>query len=75
MLCSLDDIMAPIETEIAKPQDCKAMDMLHFLFSSCNAGGDTAQVESKDGELMDAFEMAQELVNEPKTLKSNLDLV
>ena len=75
MLRSLDDITAPIKNEISKSQNCKATDMLRFLFSFCNTGGDAAQVEPKDNELINAFEMVREFANEPNTpLRNNLDL-
>ena len=49
--------------------------MLRFLFSFCGTGGDAAQVEPKDNELIDAFEMVRELANKPNTpLRNNLDL-
>ena len=73
--CSLEDLVAPIRNEISKSQDCKAADMLHFLFSFCGARGDVAQVEPKDKELIGAFEKVQELTNESDTfLRNNLDL-
>ena len=76
MLCSLGDMVPAIKNEIAKPQDCKAADMLRFLFSFCDTGGDAAQVESKDDELMHAFGMVRKLANEQNTpLRDNLDLV
>ena len=50
--------------------------MLRFLFSFCETGGDAAQVEPKNEELMAAFAKVQELANEPNTpLRTNLDLV
>ena len=76
MFCSLNDIVPAIKNEIAKPQECKATDMLHFLFSFCSTGGDAAQVQPKNDELMHAFKMVRELANEPNTpLHDNLDLV
>jgi hypothetical protein len=72
---SLDDIVEPIKNEISKPQDCKAADMLRFLFSFSNTEGDAPEVESKDEELKVAFEKVQELANEPDTpLRENLNL-
>lgn len=37
--------------------------MLHFLFSLCGTGGDTAEVERKEGNIKLAFEAVQQLVN------------
>jgi len=75
MFYSLGDIVTPIKNEISKPQDCKATDMLRFLFSFCNTAGNAAQVEPKDDELIKAFEMVREFANESKTpLRENLDL-
>ena len=75
MLCSLGDIAAPIKNEISRPQGCEVTDMLRFLFSFCNTSGDAAQVEPRDDELINAFEMAREFANEPNTpLRNNLDL-
>ena len=60
---------------MSKAQDCKAVDMLRFLFSFCGTRGDAAQVEPKDKELIGAFEMVRKLANEPNTLLgNNLDL-
>lgn len=74
MLCSLSDITGPIKNEISNSQHCKATDMLHFLFSFCNTGGDEAQVEPNDKKLIAAFEKIQELANKPNTpLRINLD--
>jgi len=75
-LCSLDHIVGPIKNEISNSQHCKATDMLHFLFSFCNTGGDAAHVEPNDRKLMAAFEKVQELANKPDTpLRTNLNLV
>jgi len=51
--------------------------MLRFLFSFCDTGGGEAQVDPKDNKLItEAFEMAQELANEPDTpLRDNLNLM
>ena len=76
MLCSRGDTTGPIANEISNSQSCEATDMLHFLFSFCNTGGDAAQVEPNDRKLMAAFEKVQELANKPNTpLRTNLDLV
>lgn len=50
--------MTPIKNELSKLQDDKAVDMLRFLFSFCGVRGDVAQVEPKDNELIDSFDMA-----------------
>ena len=64
-----------IKNEISKPQDCKAADMLHFLFSFCDTRGDAAGVRPKDEELMAAFKVARNLANEQATpLRNNLNL-
>lgn len=69
-------MVEPIMNEISKPQDCKAADMIRFLFSFCGADGGTAEVRPKVGELKDAFSMAQELANEPDTpLRENLKMM
>jgi len=74
--CSLDYIVGPIKNEISNSQHCEATDMLHFLFSFCNTGGDAAHVELNDRKLMAAFEKVQELANKPNTpLRTNLNLV
>jgi len=76
MLFSLGYLVGPIKNEISSSQHCKATDILHFLFSFCNTGGDAAQVEPNDRKLMAAFEKVQELVNKPDTpLRTNLNLV
>ena len=76
MLCSLGDITTPIKSEISKSQDTKATDMLRFLFSFCGTSGNAAQVEPKDDELINAFDMVREFANKSGTpLKNNLDLV
>ena len=50
--------------------------MLRFLFSFCETGGDAAQVEPKNEELMAAFAKLQELANKPNTpLRINLNSV
>ena len=65
-----------IKNEISNSQHCEATDMLHFLFTFCNTGGDAAQVEPNDRKLITAFKRVQELANEPSTpLRTNLDLV
>jgi len=49
--------------------------MLSFLFSFCNTSDDAILVKPKDKELLAAFEMTQELANEPDTpLRGSLDL-
>ena len=71
----LEDIAAPIRNEISRAQDCKAVDMLRFLFSFCDTRDDAGRVEPKDEELGTAFAFAQELANEPDTLlRKNLNL-
>jgi len=76
MLCSRGDITGPIKNEVSNSQLCKATDMLHFLFSFCNTGGDAAQVEPNDKDLMAAFEKVQELAGEANTsLRINLNTV
>ena len=73
--CSLGDLVEPIKNEISTPQDCKATDMLRFLFSFSNTTGEATQVEPKDEELIAAFKMTRELANEAGTpLRKNLDL-
>ena len=75
-LCSLGYIIGPIKDEISSSQHCKATDVLHFLFSFCNTGGDAAQVEPNDRKLMAAFEKVQGLANKSDTpLRTNLNLV
>ena len=75
-LCSLGYLVGPIKNEISNSQHCRATDMLHFLFTFCNTGGDAAQVEPNDRKLIAAFKRVQELANEPNTpLRTNLDLV
>jgi hypothetical protein len=50
--------------------------MLRFLFSFCNTGGDAAQVEPKDDELVRAFKVVEELAEESDTLlRKNLNRV
>ena len=76
MLGSRGDITGPIANEVSNSQHCKATDMLHFLFSFCNTGGDAAQVEPNDEKLIAAFKKVQELANMSNTiLKINLDTV
>jgi len=76
MLYSRNDIAKPIENEISNSQCCKATDMLHFLFSFCNTGGDAAQVKPKNKELEAAFKEVQQLANKKKTpLRINLKSV
>jgi hypothetical protein len=49
--------------------------MLRFMFSSRGAGGDAAQVESRDTELAGAFEMARDLAHKRDTpLGGNTDV-
>jgi len=68
-------MVLPIKNDISKSQDCKAADMLRFLFSFCDTTGDAAQVDPKDDDLMVAFETARQLANEPNTpLRKNLKL-
>jgi len=74
MLPSLDDIAGPIKNEISKSQDCKAAEMLRFLFSFCETNGDATEVQRKDEEIKLAFKQVQALANEPNTpLRENLD--
>ena len=76
MLCSPGYLVGPIKNEISDSQHCEATDMLHFLFTFCNTGGDTAHIEPNDRKLITAFKRVQELANEPSTpLRTNLDLV
>ena len=61
---------------MSKPQNCKAADMLRFLFSFCDTKGDATEVEPKEDELNNAFKMVRDLANEPNTLlRENLNLV
>ena len=76
MLCSRGDITGPITNEISNSQSCKATDMLRFLFSFCETGGDAAQVEPKNEELAAAFAKIQELADKQNTpLRINLNSV
>ena len=69
-------IVEAIKNEVSEPQDCKAADMLRFLFSFCGTRACAARVNPMDGDLITAFEMVQRLANEKKTLlKVNLNLV
>ena len=63
-LYSPGNIVESIKNEISEPQDCKAADMLRFLFSFCGTRADAVQVDPKDGDLITAFEVVQRLANE-----------
>jgi len=64
----------PIRNELSKSQDCKAADMLRFLFSFCASESDAAEVKPEDDKLMGAFEMVQKLASEQNTpLKSYIN--
>lgn len=68
--------MEPIRNELSKSQDCKAADMLRFLFSFCASKSDAVEVKPKDNELISAFGMVQELASEQNTpLRSCIDEV
>jgi len=57
----------PIKNELSKSQDCKATHMLRFLFSFCGTETNVVEVEPKDGDLISAFRMVQELASEQDT--------
>ena len=67
MFHSRGDITGPIKNEVSNSQLCKATDMLHFLFSFCNTGGDATQVEPNDEKLIAAFGKVQKLANKQNT--------
>jgi len=60
----------PIRNELSKSQDCKAANMLRFLFSFCASKSDAAEVEPEDDKLISAFGMVQELASDQDTLRS-----
>ena len=66
--------MEPIKQELSRPQDCKAADMLRFLFSFCDTSGGATEIQPKDQEINLAFKQVQLLANEPKSLlRENLN--
>ena len=64
----------PIRVDLAGAQDCKAADMIKFLFAFCKPENGKTVPVCDEGLLRRAFEKAKEIANQEHTpLRTNLN--